>query len=184
MNFPEPYVAFKRFLPFLVAFLLPLLVIYTWWGGFSPVGIQPGQVRGPYTYAYLEQVGDYAKLPDLQARVEQALRGENIVPGTPITVLYSNPDLVQVNQRRARSGYLVPEGTRVREPLRIDHIPARTVLLAQVDAAVLLAPSRVYQALDRYLQAQGQGIRMPTVELYQASDSVMRMGRLTVEVPE
>lgn len=184
MKFPELFVAFKRFVPFLVAFLLPLVLIYAWWGGFSPVVIQSGQVRGPYTYAYLEQVGDYAKLPDLQARVEKALRGESIVPGTPITVLFSNPDLVQVNERRARAGYLVPEGSRVREPLQIDHIPARPVLLAQVDAAVLLAPSRVYQALDRHFQAQGMGIGMPTVELYQASDSVMRMGRLTVEVPE
>jgi len=51
-------------------------------------------------------------------------------------------------------------------------------------AAVLLAPSRVYQRMDRYLQQQGRGIRMPTVEIYEPSGSPMRMGVLTVEMPE
>lgn len=176
--------SFRRFIPFLVAFVLPLILVYAWWGGFNPVTITPGQVRGPYTYAYLEQSGDYAKLPDAQAKVEKALLAAGVRPGRAITVLYSNPDLVDVGARRARVGYLVPEGSRVAEPLQVDRLPARPVLVVAVRAAVLLAPSRAYQALDAYLQARGQGIRMPTVEVYQASDSPFTMGLLAVEMPE
>ena len=176
--------SFRRFIPFLAAFVLPLVVVYAWWGGFSPVEISPGQVRGPYTYAYVEHQGDYAKLPDQQAQVEKALLAAQVPPGYPITVLYSNPDVVNVNERVARIGYLVPAGTVLAEPLRVDTSPARPVLLVTVRAAVLLAPSRAYHALDKYVQAQGQGIRMPTVEIYQPATSAFAMGNLAVEMPE
>jgi hypothetical protein len=46
----------------------------------------------------------------------------------------------------------------------------------------MLAPGRAYAALDAYLQAHGKGIQMPTVEIYEASDSVLRMGQLSVEM--
>jgi hypothetical protein len=176
-------VILKRLAPFLVAFVLPLVAIYAWWGGFNSVRIQ-SEVRGPYTYAYLEKTGDYSKLPDRQQEARAALAAQGIVPGHAITVLYSNPDVVNVNERTARTGYLVPEGSAVREPLRIDRIEARQVLVAQVQAGALLAPSRIYPALDSYLQAQGRGIRMPTVEIFEPSGSVMKMGKLTVEMEE
>lgn len=176
--------SFRRFIPFLAAFVLPLVVVYAWWGGFNPVEIIPAQVRGPYTYAYVEHRGDYAKLPDQQAKVEKALLAAKVPLGHAITVLYSNPDVVNVGDRVARIGYLVPAGTVVSEPMQVDTIPARPVLLVTVNAAVLLAPSRAYHALDQYVQAKGQGIRMPTVEIYQPASSPFGMGRLGVEMPE
>lgn len=174
----------RRFVPFLVAFILPLVVVYAWWGGFSAVEIMPGQVRGPHFYAYLEHTGDYAKLPDLQAKVAKALAVASIPAGHGITVLYSNPDVVPVAERRARVGYLVAAGSRVPEPLQVDTLAARPVTLTRVRAAVLLAPSRAYQALDRYVQTQGKGISMPTVEIYEAAGGPFTMGVLTVEMPE
>lgn len=172
---------YKKFLPFLLAFVLPLLAIYAWWGGFNPVTIETG-VRGPYTYAYLEHSGDYSKLPERVVEARQALLAAKVAPGQPITVLYSNPDLVDVGERRARTGFLVAPGTRLPPPLLVDTLPARPVLLARVRAGSLLAPGRAYAALDQYLQARGQGIRMPTVEIYEPADSVLRMGQLTVEM--
>lgn len=175
---------FRRFIPFLAAFVLPLLIVYGWWGGFNQVEIIEDQMRGPYHYAYVEHLGDYSKLPDQQAKVEKSLLSANIKPGSAITVLYSNPDAVSVNARRARVGYLVPQDAKVYDPVKLGNIPARSVLVARVQAAVLLAPSRVYLRLDSYLQKQGRGIRMPTVEIYEPSDSPMSMGVLTVEMPE
>jgi hypothetical protein len=172
----------KKFLPFLLAFVLPLLAIYTWWGGFNPVEIEEA-VAGPYTYAYLESSGDYSKLPDKTVEARAALRSAGIVPGQPITVLYSNPDLVAVGERRARTGFIVPPGSKPPLPLEVDTIPARPVLVVRVRAGSMLAPGRAYAALDGYLQARGKGIQMPTVEIYQASDSVWRMGLLSVEMP-
>jgi len=171
----------KKFLPFLFAFILPLLAVYTWWGGFNTVQIEES-VAGPYTYAYLESSGDYSKLPDKAVEAHAGLREAGIATGKPITVLYSNPDMVDVADRRARTGFLVPPGSKVPLPLEVDTIPARKVLLVRVRAGSMLAPGRAYAALDEYLQARGQGIQMPTVEIYEASDSVLRMGQLSVEM--
>jgi hypothetical protein len=174
-------VQLKRLAPFLVAFVLPLILIYAWWGGLNPVDIGPA-MRGPYTYAYLDQIGDYAKLPDKQGEARKALLGQKLTPGLSINVLYSNPDVVPKGERRARAGYLVPEGAAVAPPLKLDTIPARQVVVARVKAGVLLAPSRAYAALDDYLQKQGKGIVMPTVEIYEPAQSGFGMGILTVEM--
>jgi hypothetical protein len=171
----------KKFYPFLFAFVLPLLAVYVWWGGFNPVVIEQ-TLAGPYTYAYLESKGDYSKLPDVQMKAAAGLQSVGIALGKPITVLYSNPDLVNVGDRRARTGFLVPVGSTVPVPLEVDSIPARPVLQVRVRAGSLLAPGRAYAALDDYLQARGMGITMPTVEIYETADSVLRMGLLTVEM--
>lgn len=172
---------YKKYLPFLLAFVLPLLGIYSWWGGFAPVEIGT-ETRGPYAYAYLEHTGDYAELTEHQAHVLHDLKKAGIEAGHAITVLYSNPDIVPRDQRRSRTGYLVSDQARPPAPLKLDRIEARPVLTARVRAAILLAPSRAYQALDEHLQARGRGIAMPTVEIYEAADSVWRMGQLTVEM--
>lgn len=173
---------YKRYLPFLLAFVLPLVLVYAWWGGFNPVSVRV-ETRGPYTYAYVEHTGDYAKLADRLPEVRRVLERSSIQPGAVFAVLYSHPDQVPRSERQARIGYLVPPGSRAPPPLKIDTLPARRVWVAEVRAAWLLGPSRAYQALHETLQAQGRDIRMPTVELYEASGSVWRQGRLTVEVP-
>jgi hypothetical protein len=174
---------FRHLLPFLLAFVLPLVAIYAWWGGFRSVSIEMG-MGGPYVYAYLEQQGDYAKLPDLAVEVAKALSAQGVKAGLPITVLYSNPDLVEVGKRVGRTGYLLPPGARVRPPLQQDIIPARPVLIARIQAGILLAPGKAYAALDAYQQARGRGIVMPTVEIYAPSGTPLKMGVLTVEMED
>jgi hypothetical protein len=158
-----------------------LVLIYAWWGGFNPVQISEA-VRGPYIYAYLEVTGDYAKLPDRQGEVKQALRAQHIEPGLPVNVLFSNPDLVTREARQAHTGYLVPADSVVKPPLKIASVSARRVIVAEVRAGQLLAPSRAYAALDRHQQAQGRGIVMPTLELYRPSSSTLTMGEFSVEM--
>lgn len=181
-TFMEKVVRSKHWVPFLVAFVLPLVAVYAWWGGFNPVRIEAGQLRGPYTYAYLEQAGDYSKLTDLQLKAAAALTAQHIVAGPGITVLYSDPDKVEVGKRIGRAGYLIPDGVEVALPLKRDTVPAREVLLVQVRAAVLLAPSRAYQALSDYLKARGEALTMPTVEIYQPSNGLLSNGLLSVEM--
>lgn len=172
----------QQLLPFVLAFVLPLLAIYAWWGGFNAVAIAPAE-RGPYTYAYLEQAGDYAKLPDLEVKTEQALRAQHIDFGAPITVLLSNPDLVNVNKRVGHAGFQVAPGTVVQAPLQVAVIPRRPVLEVSVVAGRGLAPSRAYAALDRDMQARGAGIQMPTVEHYAPAGTAYHMGLFRVEMP-
>lgn len=171
----------RRYLPFLLAFVLPLVLVYAWWGGFNPVSVRV-ETRGPYTYAYVEHTGDYAKLADRLPAVRRALERGGIEPGAAFAVLYSHPEQVPRDERQARIGFLVPADSHVTPPLKLDTVPPRRALVAEVEAAWLLGPSRAYQALHEALAAQGRKIRMPTVEIYETSSSVWRQGRLSVEV--
>ncbi|MEW6678270.1 MAG: hypothetical protein AB1421_10150 [Pseudomonadota bacterium] len=173
----------RHLLAFLLAFVLPLVLIFAWWGGFRSVSLETG-VAGPYRYVYLEQQGDYSKLPDLAEKVRKELDFQGIQAGMPITVLFSNPDMVDVGERVGRAGYLLPEGVQVKAPLKVDTISPRPVLKARIQAGSLLAPSKVYAALDAHQQARGRGIVMPTVELYEPADSPLQMGVLTVEMED
>jgi hypothetical protein len=116
--------------------------------------------------------------------VAKELAAQKIQAGLPITVLYSNPDLVDVDKRVARTGFLLPPDARVRPPLSQDTIPARPVLVARIQAGSLLAPSKAYAALDHYQQARGRGIVMPTVEIFAPAGTPLRMGTLTVEMED
>lgn len=108
----------KSWLVILLAFVLPLLLVYSWWGGFNAVRIEQGE-RGPYTYAYLAHTGSYATLPE-----------QGIMPGEPINVLFDDPRHVPPNQLRTYTGYRVQAGDAVRPPLKRGEIPRRAVLIA------------------------------------------------------
>lgn len=173
----------KSWLPILLAFVLPVILVYAWWGGFNSVRIEQGE-RGPYTYAYLAHTGSYATLPDTQYQVLQALRAQGITPGESINVLFDDPRHVPPKQLRANTGYTVQSGDIIRAPLQRGEIPRRAVLLARVKAAERFAPSKTYQALYDYLKAQHRDITMPTVELYATPTEIYRVGEFTVEMQQ
>lgn len=164
----------KQLLPFLLAFVLPLILIFWWWGGFSQARFET-TYRGPYRYAYLTHQGDYAKLPEKQQEALQRLQQQNVKTGVPIALLMSDPREAAKRDRMARVGYLVEEGAQVEAPLAIDTVPARQVLLVEVKAQLLLAPGKAYAALIDYLNEHQMPLKLPTVELY-------RDGVLSVEM--
>ena len=57
------------------------------------------------------------------------------------------------------------------------------MLLVRVQAAILLAPSKAYQALYDALQNQrAPDITMPTVEIYRPAKTVSETGVFTLEM--
>jgi effector-binding domain-containing protein len=171
----------KQWAGFVFAFLLPILVVYWWWGGFNTVKLSEGR-GGPYHYAYLEHIGDLAKVADAQQAVYRDLKAQGVEAGRAITILYDDPRTVKKSELRAQTGFMIPENTKVSPPLKIGDIPERAVITATVNAGLLLAPSKAYAALDDYLKAHNQTIKMPTVEIYQAGNQVYSMGTLTLEM--
>lgn len=171
----------KSWFPIVLAFVLPLLLVYTWWGGFRGVQIDEAE-RGPYVYAYLMHQGDYANLPATQDKVRQILQQQQLPVGLPINVLLDDPRKVGRPQLRAHAGFLIAEGQVVRAPLMRGEIPRRKVWLARAHAAALLAPSKTYQALHEFLAARQRDISMPSVEIYESPPEIYRMGVLNVEV--
>lgn len=171
----------KHWLSILVAFVIPLLSVFWWWGGFNSVQITEAQ-RGPYRFAYLDHQGDFSKLPETQRKVGQLLEEQHILKGAAITELLDDPRKTERKNLRARTGYLIGSGAAVAAPLKIGTIPARPVLVAEVHAAALLAPSKAYQALHDHLKARQAEIRLPTVELYQSPAEIYQVGVLSVEM--
>lgn len=165
----------KHWLPFLLAFVLPLILIYWWWGGFNQASFEIAQ-RGPYRFAYMSQKGDYSKLPDKQQEVLGRLKQQGVVAGAPITVLLNDPRVTPKRDWSAQVGYLVDTQARVSEPLALGDIPARQVLEVKVQAQLLLAPGKAYSALMDYLEARHMKFNPPTVELYRDRVLTVEMG--------
>lgn len=164
----------KQWLPFLLAFVMPLILTYWWWGGFNQASFKIDR-RGPYHFAYMSQQGDYSKLPEKQQEVLGRLRQQGVTAGTPVTLLLKDPRVTPKRDWSAQVGYLVDAQARVSEPLALGDVPAREVLVVQVKARLLLAPGKAYAALIEYLDEHQMKFNLPTVELYQD-------GVLTVEM--
>lgn len=171
----------KQWPAFLLAFVLPLLAVFAWWGGFNSARIAETE-SGPYFYAYLEHAGDIAKLPKTQEKVFALLKQAGIEPGDTFTVLYTDPRTTPKAAQRARTGYLVPIDATLPVELKTDIVARRRVLAASVQAAALLAPGKAYQALHDRLRQQGMDITLPAVEIYRPSGTPTRVGELTVEI--
>ena len=174
----------KQWLIILFSFVLPIAFIWWWWGGFNAVQVGE-QVTGPYHYAYQDYVGDLADAGKAQAQVRLLLTQDGIPVGDSITVLMTDPRKTREDRQQAQVGYLVADSVRrVPAGVKLATVPRRRVLVATVQAGVMIAPSKAYQALHDYLKGRGQDIRLPTVEVYHAGDSINRMGVLTVQMAE
>lgn len=165
----------KQNLFFLLAFLLPTILVLWWWGLFRSATIDIVE-RGPYRYAYLEAQGPYSKLAAKQQEVAAEFRKQGIAAGSSFTLIIDNPRITKAGERHARTGYLIDAAAAPKSPLAVETIPVRRVVMAHAKAHPLIAYGKVYGALLDFSKRQGEDLRMPTVEIY--SSSV-----LSVEMP-
>ncbi len=171
----------KQWLPFLLAFVLPLTGVYWWWGGFNSAEISEGE-SGPYFFAYLMHEGDFGKLPKTQGKAFALLKQAGIEPGETMTLLLNDPRTTLKPDQRAKTGYRVPLDAKLPAQLSGEIIPRRKVLSAKVHAGVMLASGKAYQALHEHLQSQGLTLPMPALEIYRPSGTPSKVGELIVEV--
>jgi effector-binding domain-containing protein len=165
----------KQHLYFLLAFLLPTLIVFWWWGMFRAATIEIAE-RGPYRYAYLQAEGPYSKLAAKQQEVAAELRKQGITAGKSFTLILDDPRTTKAGERRARTGYLIDATAAPQPPLAIETIPERRVVVAEAKAHPLIAYGKVYGTLLDFSKRQGETLHMPTVEIYSASV-------LSVEMP-
>ncbi len=172
----------KQWSAFVLAFVVPILLVYGWWGGFRSASITQAEA-GPYRYAYLDYEGPISAMRKTQKQVLQAFVQSRIAEGDTLTVLLSDPRQGH-DKIRAQVGYTLSPNAAVPVGLKQGVIARRPVLLVSVHAAILLAPSKAYQALYDYLQVQVQAhdINMPTVEIYRPAAKVSEVGVFTLEM--
>lgn len=170
----------KQWPAFLLAFVLPIVLVYAWWGGFRSATVTQAEA-GPYRYAYLDYQGPISAMRKTHKTALQAFAKSHVREGDTFTVILSDPRR-QNGNIRAQVGYTLAADAPVPSGLKEGVIARRPVLVARVHAAILLAPSKAYQALYESLSAQAQDIQMPTVEIYRPGESLSEIGVFTLEM--
>lgn len=170
----------KQWLAFLLAFVLPIVLVYAWWGGFRAASVTETQA-GPYRYAYLDYEGPISDMRKTQRAVSQAFVRSKVPAGDTFTVVLTDPRSAS-GKVRAQVGYTLSAEARLPQGLKEGKIASRPVVSVSVQAAILLAPSKAYQSLYEYLQTQRSDIRMPTVEIYRPAGKVGQVGVFTLEM--
>lgn len=170
----------KQWPAFLLAFVLPVVLVYAWWGGFRTASAME-TLAGPYRYAYLDYDGPISAMRKMQRAASQAFVKSGVQPGDTFTVLLSDPRSAS-GHVRAQVGYTLADGAKLPSGLKEGGIARRPVLAVSVQAAILLAPSKAYQTLHERVRREGGDIRMPTVEIYRPAAKVSQMGVFTLEM--
>lgn len=170
----------KQWPAFVLAFVLPLLAVFWWWGGFNAVSVSETEA-GPYRYAYLDYEGPISDMRKSQRAVLDKFSVARVAAGDTINVILTDPRAAN-GKVRAHLGYLLSGTAALPAGLKEGRIERRPVYAATVQAAVLLAPSKAYQALSDRLASQGKTITMPTVELTRPAGQANRIGTFTLEM--
>ncbi len=170
----------KQWLAFVLAFILPLLAVFWWWGGFSPVSIVETEA-GPYRYAYLDYEGPISNMRKSQRTALDKFTAAKVAAGNTISVILTDPRAAS-GKVHAQLGYILADSAPVPGGLKEGRIAHRPVYAARVKAAVLLAPSKAYQALYDSLASRGKTLVMPTVELYHPAGQASQIGTFTLEM--
>jgi hypothetical protein len=170
----------KQWPAFVLAFVLPLLAVFWWWGGFNAVSVSETEA-GPYRYAYLDYEGPISNMRKPQRTVLEKFTLARVAAGDTINVILTDPRATH-GKVRAQVGYTLSESAAIPSGLKEGRIARRPVYAAEVHAVVLLAPSKAYQALADTLEAQGKTLTMPTVELYRPAGQNNRVGHFTLEM--
>jgi hypothetical protein len=170
----------KQWPAFVLAFVLPLLAVFWWWGGFNAVSVTETEA-GPYRYAYLDYEGPISNMRKTQRTVQGKFEAAKVEAGDTISVILTDPRAAN-GKVKAQLGYTLSDTAPVPQGLKEGRVEQRPVYSAQVQAVVLLAPSKAYQALADTLKPQGKSIVMPTVELYRPAGQTGRIGVFTLEM--
>ena len=170
----------KQWPAFVLAFVLPLVAVFWWWGGFASVSVAEIEA-GPYRYAYIEYEGPISNMRKSLRTALDKFTEAKVEAGDTISVILTDPR-VAGGKVHAQLGYTLADGARIPDGMKEGRIERRPVYAAQVQAAVLLAPSKAYQALSDYLEPSGKSLVMPTVELYRPAGQASRIGTFTLEM--
>lgn len=170
----------KQWPAFVLAFIVPLLAVFWWWGGFSAVSVTETDA-GPYRYAYLDYEGPISNMRKSQRAALDKFTAAKVEAGDTISVILTDPR-AGGGKVRAQLGYILADNAAIPDGLKAGRIERRPVYRAQVQAVVLLAPSKAYQAMSDALASRARVIAMPTVELYRPAGQANRIGVFTLEM--
>jgi hypothetical protein len=116
-----------------------------------------------------------------QRKALDEFNAAGVEAGDTISVILTDPRATH-GKVRAQLGYTLNDTAAIPSGLKEGRIERRPVYAAEVQAVVLLAPSKSYQALSDTLAQRGKSIIMPTVELFRPAGAADRIGTFTLEM--
>lgn len=153
----------KQWPYFLLAFVLPILVVFWRWGAFAAAEVQT-LPRAPLHYAYLVSEGDYSKAEDKQREVRELLKQQNIEGGQAITLIEDDPRTTPAAQRHAQAGIVIPDKAHPAAPLLEGNLPGRQALVVSARGHPFFVYGKAYGALLDYLRQRDMRLQLPVAE--------------------
>ncbi len=165
----------KQWPYFLLAFALPLLLVFWWWGAFSKPTVDTLS-RPALRYAYLVSEGDYSKVDERQREVLDLLKQQGIAAGKPITLILDDPRTTPGSKRHAQAGIQIAENApALKAPLLDGRLPERRALVVAARAHPFLAYGKAYGALLDALKERNMTLRLPVAETTHNSTLTIEM---------
>ncbi len=133
-------------------------------GSFTDAKVQKA-IAPSYKIAYLMHIGPYSDIKPALEQVAEKLTKAGIKTETACALLLDDSNVPE-NKRRAKVGYLVNQNTYVPDPLEVEELPQREILLATFDGGALMGSYKSYEAMREWAKYNGYTLSLPALEIY------------------
>ncbi len=158
----------------IILVILVLSVLNRWYlGGFSQLEVKE-QAVGPYTLAYMNFTGEYAKVWPTMDEVYTMLSWAGIVSYTGIGIYYDDPSVVSGSDLRSDIGAIVTtaDAAKLTQGLSIKTIDTAQRMIIEFpfknSISIMAGVIKVYPLLKEYMKAKWY-TSVPITELYATS---------------
>lgn len=152
-----------------------LLVIYSYFGGFSKIDIQISE-QGGETLVYEEITGDYKQSAVVMDKIyNDLIEKEDIETYRGFGIYYDNPKVVEIDKLRAEAGCILETNqlkhiAKLEEKYKIKTLPVTNCITTEFPfrgkMSVLLGILRVYPSLQKFAQSNQLDNLGEVVEIY------------------
>lgn len=158
-----------------------IVVFLIYMGVFSKVSISE-QIKGPYTFAYVEHVGPYHEVGKVMMELDNKMRklGFNSTDG--LGIYYDDPKKTPKNKLRSEVGSIitVDDMDKIennRDKLNFKTIEKQKYLVAKFPIknilSYMLGPMKIYPAFEKHLKDKNIGVPTKGLELYDMTNKTI-----------
>ncbi len=164
----------------IIAFLIILIIGFLFYMGmFSQVSINE-QVKGPYTFSYMENIGPYHEVGKVMIRLDSKMRefGFNSTDG--LGIYYDDPKKTPKEKLRCEVGSIITadDMDKVetnRDKLNFKTIEKKNYLVTEFPIknilSYMLGPMKVYPAFTKHLEENNIAVPDKGLELYDMTNN-------------
>ncbi len=151
-----------------------IIVFLLYMGTFSKVTIKE-QVKGPYTFAYVEHIGPYHEVGKVMTELDNKMRDLGFNSTNGLGVYYDDPKKVSKEKLRSKVGSIIAAADMDkieanRGKLNFETIEKKNYLVSEFPIknmlSYMLGPMKIYPAFAKYLKEEKIAVPDKGLELY------------------